>query len=148
MSRDLGWVVSGSTFFHLFFEVLTSGSGSSMSSKIKGTIMILSSGSAYKCETISSYGLSKFLFRMVAGIFMFTEHSISSPPCVIGEQRYWLEVSLASTSVPLSSMNFVNLLISRGRWPTGCRIPYKHVFIATCQMGSWAHDNNLKFHVL
>ena len=84
MSRDLAWVVSGSTFFRLFFEVLTSGSGSSMSSKIKDPIMMLSSGSAYKCETISSYRLRKFLFRMVAGIFMFTAHGMSSPPCAIG----------------------------------------------------------------
>ena len=72
MSGDLVWVVIKRTFFYFFFEILTSGSGSSILSKIKYPIMMLSSGSAYKWETISSYPLSKFLFRMVAGIFMFT----------------------------------------------------------------------------
>ena len=59
-----------------------------------------------------------FRLSTVAGIHTMTLHRISSPPCIIGESRYCVDVNCTSISAPLSSKYFVMRLIYCGRSPT------------------------------
>ena len=59
-----------------------------------------------------------FRLSTVAGIHTMTLHRISSPPCIIGESRYCVDVNCTSISAPLSSEYFVMRLIYCGRSPT------------------------------
>ena len=87
-------------------------------------------GSLYKSVTCSLYLSSNFRLSTVAGIHTMTLHGISSPPCVIGEHRYCVDVNCASISAPLSSNYFVMRLISCGRWTTARGSWLEHVLIA------------------
>ena len=129
MSRDFTlFVLCCAVFF--FFLVQVSLDGSTISSWAKDPMNSDVWGSLYKSVTCSLYVSSNFRLRTVAGIRSMTVHGISSPPCVIWEYRYCIDVNCASISVPVSSNYSVMWLISCGRWPTARGSWLEHVLIA------------------
>ena len=92
-------------------------------------------GSLYKYVTSSFYLSSFFRLSTVAGIRTMTLHRISSPPCVIGESRYCVDVNCTSISAPLSSKYFVIRLIYCGRSPTAPGSWLEHVLITKISNG-------------
>ena len=70
---------------------------------------------AIQSVTSSLYLSSNFRLSTVADIRAMTLHEISSPPRVIGERRYFVDVNCDSIFSPLSSKYFVMRLIFSGR---------------------------------
>ena len=129
MSRGFTlFVLCCAVFF--FFLVQVSLDGSTISSLTKDPMSSDVWGLLYKSVASSLYLSSNFWLSTVAFMRNMTLHGISSPPCVIGERRYYVDINCVSISVPLPSKYFVMRLISCGRWLTARGSWLEHVLIA------------------